>query len=172
MPVDDSAYAEGRGCYSTARISGGRPAFLERHVRRLQRGVRALRLGRLDTRCVRHALRDLAECLQAGFPLYAAGAAAPASVAGHSAGDLQTPVSCGGVAVIPGDVIKADGDGVIVIPKALASEVGRDGVEQERYERFAKLRVAQGRAVPGIYPPNDAARAEYADWLEAGEPED
>lgn len=117
-------------------------------------------------------LRDFEECLSADFPVYAAGPAAPASVTGHSAGDLQTPVSCGGVAVMPGDIIKADGDGVIVIPKALAAEVGRDGAEQERYERFAKLRVSQGRPVPGIYPPNDAARAEYAEWLAAGEPND
>jgi len=117
-------------------------------------------------------LRDFDECLAAGFPLYAAGPAAPASVAGHSAGDLQTPVSCGGVAVIPGDVIKAGGDGVIVIPRALAAEVGRDGAEQERYEKFAKLRIGQGRPVPGIYPPDDDALADYAAWLEAGEPED
>lgn len=116
-------------------------------------------------------IRDAEECLAADFPIYAAGPASPASVTFHSAGDLQCPVGCGGVAVIPGDIIVADGDGVIVIPRALAAEVARDGVEQERYERFAKLRVSQGRAVPGIYPPNDAAKAEYAEWLAAGEPE-
>ena len=27
VPVDDSAYAEGRGCYSTARIAGGAARF-------------------------------------------------------------------------------------------------------------------------------------------------
>ena len=71
--------------------------------------------------------------------------------------------------MIPGDIIVADGDGVIVIPKVLASEISRDGLNQERYERFAKLRVSQGRPVPGIYPPNDDAKAEYAEWLAAGE---
>ena len=81
-------------------------------------------------------------------------------------------MACGGVAVFPGDIIAGDSDGVVVIPQALAAEVGRDGGEQERYERFAKLRVAQGRAVPGIYPPNDAAKAEYAEWLAAGEPDE
>ncbi|MBT6095377.1 MAG: ribonuclease activity regulator RraA [Rhodospirillaceae bacterium] len=115
-------------------------------------------------------IRDAEECLEAGFPIFAAGPASPASVTFHSAGDLQCPIGCGGVAVIPGDIIAADGDGVIVIPKALAAEIGRDGLEQERYERFAKLRVSQGRAVPGIYPPNEDAKAEYAEWLEAGEP--
>lgn len=65
VPVDDSAYAEGRGCYSTARIARGHPLFEARHVRRLERGVEALGLGRLDTRQVVHALRDLAA---AAFP--------------------------------------------------------------------------------------------------------
>lgn len=117
-------------------------------------------------------VRDFEETLKSALPLYAAGPAAPASVTGLAGGDLQTPIGCGGVAVIPGDVIKADGDGVIVIPRALAAEVGRDGVEQERYEHFAKMKVAGGRQVPGTYPPNDATKAEYAAWVAAGEPED
>lgn len=65
IPVDDSAYAEGRGCYTTARIRGGRVAFEEHHVRRLARGAAGLRLGALDALAVRHALRDLAK---AAFP--------------------------------------------------------------------------------------------------------
>lgn len=65
VPVDDSAYAEGRGCYSTARIAAGAAVFAERHVRRLERGARALDLGKLDARQVLHALGDLAA---AAFP--------------------------------------------------------------------------------------------------------
>lgn len=65
IPVDDSAYAEGRGCYTSVRIARGRPLHEERHVRRLERGARALCLGRLDARQVHHALHDLAA---AAFP--------------------------------------------------------------------------------------------------------
>jgi branched-subunit amino acid aminotransferase/4-amino-4-deoxychorismate lyase len=61
VPVDDSAYADGRGCYTAVRIRGGRPVFEDRHVRRLLRGARALGLGVLDARQVGHALRDLAQ---------------------------------------------------------------------------------------------------------------
>ena len=113
-------------------------------------------------------VRDYAEALAVGLALYAAGPAAPASVAGHAAADIETPVACGGVAVFPGDIISGDGDGVVVIPRALAAEVARDGVEQERYERFAKLKIKQGRPVPGVYPPNEETKAEYAKWLEDG----
>ena len=115
-------------------------------------------------------VRDCGEALAVGLPLYAAGPAAPASVAGHAAADIEMAVGCGGVAVFPGDVIMGDGDGVVVIPKALAADVARDGVEQERYERFAKLKIKEGRKVPGVYPPNDETKAEYAEWLKSGEP--
>ena len=116
-------------------------------------------------------VRDCIEALAVGLALYASGPAAPASVAGHAAADIETPVACGGVAVFPGDIIAGDGDGVVVIPQALAAEVGRDGVEQERYERFAKLKIQEGRKVPGVYPPNEETKAEYAEWVRAGEEE-
>jgi 4-hydroxy-4-methyl-2-oxoglutarate aldolase len=35
------------------------------------------------------------------------------------------PINCGGVLVYPGDVVVADGDGVIVVPRQRALEVGR-----------------------------------------------
>jgi regulator of RNase E activity RraA len=110
-------------------------------------------------------IRDCAEALRSGLPLYAAGPAAPASIGGHSAADRQTPVACGGVAVFPGDAICADGDGVVVVPQALAAEIARDGAEQERYERFAKEKIKEGRAVPGVYPPSEKTKSEYQAWL-------
>jgi len=114
-------------------------------------------------------VRDCEEALAVGLALYASGPAAPASVAGHAAADIETAIACGGVAVFPGDIITGDSDGVVVIPKALAAEVGRDGAEQERYERFAKLKIQEGRPVPGVYPPNEETKAEYAKWVEDGE---
>lgn len=60
IPADDSAFAEGRGCYTSVRIAGGRPRFEERHLRRLARGAAALGLGRFDPEAARRALRALA----------------------------------------------------------------------------------------------------------------
>jgi branched-subunit amino acid aminotransferase/4-amino-4-deoxychorismate lyase len=62
---DDSAFAEGRGCYTTARIVGGQPRFAERHVRRLIRDARLLGIGALDER---EAMRGLRELGEAAFP--------------------------------------------------------------------------------------------------------
>jgi len=65
IAADDSAYSEGRGCYTSVRIRGGRPRFVDRHVRRLQQGARALRLGALEKARVEQALFDVAA---AAFP--------------------------------------------------------------------------------------------------------
>ncbi len=59
MRPDDSAYSEGRGCYSTVRIAAGRPRFASRHIARLQEGARELGLGRVDEERVLAALEEL-----------------------------------------------------------------------------------------------------------------
>lgn len=132
--------------------------------------------GRMQQRGVLGAVadgpvRDMAAVRALGFPVYCTGAAAPPSIAGLVFAGWQEPVGCGGAAVIPGDVIVGDEDGVVVVPRALAEEVARDAVEQERFERFVQLRIAQGAPVKGLYPPNEETRAAYQAWRAAGEPE-
>jgi regulator of RNase E activity RraA len=63
------------------------------------------------------------------------------------------PVSVGGVTVFPGDVIVADGDGVIVVPRVRALEVGKlareiwVGDEQGRAKLYEKLQIPLDRTV-------------------------
>ena len=76
------------------------------------------------------AMRDKEGVLGTGLPVWCAGAAAPASVAGLTFVGWQEPIGCGGAAIFPGDVVVADGDGAVVIPAALAEEVARVGAEQ------------------------------------------
>jgi regulator of RNase E activity RraA len=74
------------------------------------------------------------------------------------------PVSCGGVTVVPGDVILGDENGVVAIPPALVAEVVRVGLEHEAHEEFTKLRLQQGGSLMRYYPMNESALAEYAAW--------
>jgi len=76
------------------------------------------------------------------------------------------PIGCGGVAVIPGDILVGDEDGVVVIPRALAAEVADLGLEQERLEGFLTGLVRDGRSTLGTYPPNPQTRGEYEAWVE------
>jgi regulator of RNase E activity RraA len=66
--------------------------------------------------------------------------------------------------VYPGDIIVGDRDGVVVIPSAMADEVVRDAVEQEELEAFLLQRVADGAALLGTYPPNEATKAAFEQW--------
>jgi regulator of RNase E activity RraA len=107
------------------------------------------------------SVRDGAGVLATGLPVWCAGAAAPASVVGHTFVGWQEPIGCGGVAVFPGDLIVADDDGAVVIPQALVQDVAKLGPDQEAFENWAMTEVEKGEALPGLYPPNEATRARY-----------
>ena len=82
-----------------------------------------------------------------------------ASVLGllHYPSETNVPVSCGGVLVLPGDVIVGDAEGVVVVPAQLAEEVARDATEQELVEQFAFERVDAGESTRGLFPLADGA---------------
>ena len=109
-------------------------------------------------------VRDLTGVLGTGLPVWAAGTAAPPSVAGLTFVDWQQPVGCGGVAVFPGDVMVADQDGAVVIPAALVVEVADASVEQERLEGWIVGEVQRGVVLPGLYPANEETKARYEAW--------
>jgi regulator of RNase E activity RraA len=112
-------------------------------------------------------VRDLAGVLGTALPVWCQGAAAPASVNGLTFIGWQEPIGCGGVAVLPNDVIVADGDGAVVIPADLVADVVATAVEQERFEGWIMREVDAGVALPGLYPPNEATRARYEAWAKS-----
>lgn len=67
-------------------------------------------------------VRDSMGIKQLNFPIFCKGSTLAASGKG-GAGALQVPISCGGTTVHPGDVIVADADGVVVIPRAQLESV-------------------------------------------------
>jgi len=114
------------------------------------------------------ALRDVAGVLATGLPVWSRGVAAPPSVAGLTFVNWQEPVGCGGVAVMPDDVVVADDDGAVVIPAALLDYVLQVAPEQEHLEAWIMQEVDQGAALPGLYPPNEENMARYEASRKAG----
>ncbi|HWY19704.1 MAG TPA: RraA family protein [Candidatus Acidoferrum sp.] len=68
-------------------------------------------------------VRDVAYLRKIGFPVYATGIVPSTSVHHYRFGGSQITVTCDGATVNAGDIIAADSDGVVVIPKARALEV-------------------------------------------------
>ena len=106
-------------------------------------------------------VRDRAGVLRTGLPVWCDGVAAPPSVAGLTFVGWQEPIGCGGVAVFPGDVVVADDDGAVLIPRALLDAVLAEAPEQEAAEEWIMGEVERGAALPGLYPMNEETRARY-----------
>lgn len=70
-------------------------------------------------------IRDIDEIGKWDFPVYATGTT-PGGPYKEGPGEINVPISCGGVSVHPGDIILADPDGVIVIPRKDAAVVLED----------------------------------------------
>ena len=109
-------------------------------------------------------VRDRAGVLRSALPVWCAGIAAPASVNGLTFVGWQEPIGCGGCVVFPGDLIVADDDGAVVIPQSMIEFVAQEGAEHELYESWVVNEVENGAKLPGLYPPNDDAKARYAAW--------
>ncbi|MGB4360474.1 MAG: ribonuclease activity regulator RraA [Rhodoferax sp.] len=109
-------------------------------------------------------IRDVDGVLATKLPVWCQGVAAPASVAGLTFVGWQEPISCGGVAVFPNDVVVVDSDGAVLIPAALLEEVLASAVEQERLEGWIMTQVNAGQSLPGLYPPNEENKARYELW--------
>jgi 4-hydroxy-4-methyl-2-oxoglutarate aldolase len=99
----------------------------------------------LDVGC-----RDAAEISEMKFPVWSRAICAKGTVKA-SIGSVNVPVVCAGVNVKPGDVVVADDDGLVLVPRLEAAKVAKAGEEREKKEAGSRARLQKGELGLDIY---------------------
>lgn len=118
----------------------------------------AILAGRLSSRGAVGLVTDASLAETVGLPVWSS----PGSAAGGLtlAGSWQ-PVTCGGAAVHPGDIVVCGPDGLVVIPPDLAEQIALEAVEQQRLDLWLQREAERGSSLYGLLPPDADARARF-----------
>lgn len=107
------------------------------------------------------AVRDSPFIRQVGLPTFVRGVHAGGIERGLLSMDFNTPIQCGGVLVMPNDILLADDEGVVVIPPSYAERLAAVGVAEEDEEQFIRAQIEAGVSIQEVYPPNEKWLAKY-----------
>lgn len=88
-------------------------------------------------------IRDVADLTTMEFPVWAKAVHAQGTVKA-TAGSVNVPVVCAGAAIDPGDVVVADVDGVVIVPREAAADVARLTDERLAKEEKSRDRLRKG----------------------------
>jgi RraA family protein len=90
------------------------------------------------------AIRDAVQLAALGLGVWARGVT-PSGPYKEGPGEIGYPIACGGQVVMPGDLIAADTDGVVVVPAELAAEVVTAAEAHNAKEIEAQAAIEAGR---------------------------
>ena len=94
--------------------------------------------------------RDVKTLKEMGFPVWSKAISAKGTVKA-TLGSVNIPVVCGGVNVEPGDLVVADDDGVVVIPKKLAVETAQKAQKRKDDEDGKRKQLEAGTLSLDMY---------------------
>jgi regulator of RNase E activity RraA len=117
------------------------------------------------------AVRNLPGLLALDFPIYAQGVHSSSLTNAHVGVAVNEPIACGGVLVMPGDIVVGDAEGVVVVPAELEAQVAELSRASEAVDAFSIELLLQGLPMDEAYPLSPARRAEF-DVRQIGVPTD
>ena len=91
--------------------------------------------------------RDTAAITEMGFPTFCRGIHPADSLGRLDVAAHNVPIQCGGVGVNPADLVLADADGIVVIPRAVAIQAIELAEEKVRGENLVRVKLAEGMSV-------------------------
>ncbi len=97
------------------------------------------------------ACRDIRKIYEVNFPVFAAGFRPTDSNGRCVVVDMDCPVMCGDVRVNPGELIVADFDGIVVVPKEIERDVIQKAIEKAGKESICKQELEKGMLLREIW---------------------